>query len=111
MAEKVYLVFKSYDDGMAYESMRYRNYFKNVVFKNESDARKFIEDEVLEAYYAACDIADSIIMERDAFSFDDGDDLLRFDVLKDDGKCIHYFDDSDIDCGNYWIEYKEFEVT
>lgn len=111
MSEKVYLVFSSYDDGMRYESMGYVDQFENVVFKNESDARKYIEDMVLGAYYEACGIADGSMAETDAFGCDDGYDYLGFDVLEDKGNCIHYLDNNDSYSGNYWIEYKAFEIT
>ena len=109
MAQKVYVVLHDHVDG--YSGEYEYQYSSSRVFvgvaATEQGARGILEEAVLCEYYHAYDGAEMAIANADYYSwYRMEDDILRFDVLKDDQNMIEVDYEGDTD--TYY--YEEFEI-
>ena len=109
MTRNVYVIFQDHYSGWTdkWENFDDVGRFINVAGTKES-ARAIIEDLVLGAYYDRCTGADGELWEADHYDwYELKDDILRFDVVKDEYDMIEVKDDRDTNI--YYFE--EFDIT
>ena len=109
MTRTVYVIFQDHYSGWTdkWENFDSVMSFINVAGTKEA-ARDIIEDLVLAAYYDRCTGADNELMMADSYDwYKLQDDILRFDVVKDEYDKMEVKDDRDTDI--YY--FGEFEVA